>query len=164
MPRGSSSKSSMVSSSSRTDPSFPTYIHRTRVGSRTTSWNVGTPSFVVTRDRQTYKCFGCGEGGSAVGFLLASADVEKKGGRGTDPEFRLLIESPRSGFASVLIIEGDSIKVLPSSGAPDYEVAARESVRSDVLPIRFSTGSVARFARTRPACASQSAPSEKAGC
>ncbi len=29
-----------------------------------------TPSFVVNRDRQTYKCFGCGEGGSAFGFLM----------------------------------------------------------------------------------------------
>ncbi len=29
-----------------------------------------TPSFVVTPDRGTYKCFGCGEGGNAFGFLM----------------------------------------------------------------------------------------------
>lgn len=29
-----------------------------------------TPSFVVTRDRQMYHCFGCGKGGDAVGFLM----------------------------------------------------------------------------------------------
>ncbi len=29
-----------------------------------------TASFVVNRERQTYKCFGCGEGGSAFGFLM----------------------------------------------------------------------------------------------
>ena len=29
-----------------------------------------TPSFVVTPDRQSYKCFGCGEGGNAFGFLM----------------------------------------------------------------------------------------------
>lgn len=29
-----------------------------------------TPSFVVSRDRETYKCFGCGEGGNAFGFLM----------------------------------------------------------------------------------------------
>jgi DNA primase len=29
-----------------------------------------TPSFVVTRDRQSFKCFGCGEGGNAFGFLM----------------------------------------------------------------------------------------------
>ena len=29
-----------------------------------------TPSFVVTPDRGTFKCFGCGEGGNAFGFLM----------------------------------------------------------------------------------------------
>jgi DNA primase len=29
-----------------------------------------TPSFVVTPDRQTFKCFGCGEGGNAFSFLM----------------------------------------------------------------------------------------------
>ena len=29
-----------------------------------------TPSFSVNRERQSYKCFGCGEGGSAFGFLM----------------------------------------------------------------------------------------------
>jgi DNA primase len=30
-----------------------------------------TPSFIVSPDRQTYKCFGCGEGGNAFLFLQA---------------------------------------------------------------------------------------------
>lgn len=29
-----------------------------------------TPSFVVSRDRQMYHCFGCGKGGDAIGFLM----------------------------------------------------------------------------------------------
>jgi DNA primase len=29
-----------------------------------------TPSFVVTPERGTFKCFGCGEGGNAFGFLM----------------------------------------------------------------------------------------------
>ena len=29
-----------------------------------------TPSFVVTRDRQRYHCFGCGKGGDAIGFTM----------------------------------------------------------------------------------------------
>jgi len=29
-----------------------------------------TPSFVVTPERQSFKCFGCGEGGNAFGFLM----------------------------------------------------------------------------------------------
>jgi len=34
-----------------------------------------TPSFVVTPDRGTYKCFGCGEGGNAFGFLMAMENL-----------------------------------------------------------------------------------------
>ena len=29
-----------------------------------------TPSFIVSRDRQTFHCFGCGKGGDALGFLM----------------------------------------------------------------------------------------------
>jgi len=32
--------------------------------------NEKTPSFVVTPDRQSFKCFGCGEGGNVFGFLM----------------------------------------------------------------------------------------------
>src|SRR5262245_27613530 len=30
-----------------------------------------TPSFTVSPDRQTFKCFGCGKGGNVFGFLTA---------------------------------------------------------------------------------------------
>ncbi len=33
--------------------------------------NEKTPSFTVNPGRQSFKCFGCGEGGSAVGFVMA---------------------------------------------------------------------------------------------
>ena len=30
-----------------------------------------TPSFTVTPQRQTFKCFGCGKGGDAISFVMA---------------------------------------------------------------------------------------------
>ena len=33
--------------------------------------NEKTPSFNVNPGTQTFKCFGCGEGGSAVGFVMS---------------------------------------------------------------------------------------------
>lgn len=33
--------------------------------------NEKTPSFIVNPARQSYRCFGCGEGGSAIGFIMA---------------------------------------------------------------------------------------------
>ena len=32
--------------------------------------NEKTPSFVVTQDKQIFKCFGCGEGGDVIAFLM----------------------------------------------------------------------------------------------
>ena len=32
--------------------------------------NEKTPSFHVNRERQIYKCFGCGEGGGVINFMM----------------------------------------------------------------------------------------------
>ena len=35
-----------------------------------------TPSFIVTPQRQTFKCFGCGKGGDAISFVMARENVD----------------------------------------------------------------------------------------
>jgi DNA primase len=35
-----------------------------------------TPSFIVTPQRQTFKCFGCGKGGDAISFVMAKENVD----------------------------------------------------------------------------------------
>jgi len=35
-----------------------------------------TPSFIVTPQRQTFKCFGCGKGGDAISFVMALENVD----------------------------------------------------------------------------------------
>lgn len=37
--------------------------------------NEKTPSFVVNEDKQIFKCFGCGEGGNAIGFLMKKENM-----------------------------------------------------------------------------------------
>jgi DNA primase len=57
-----------------------------------------TPSFIVSQDRQTYHCFGCGVGGGVIDFVMR---IE----RATFPEAveilaaRAGMEVPRQGFA-----------------------------------------------------------------
>ena len=66
-----------------------------------------TPSFMVSREKQIYHCFGCGEGGNAITFLTKHERLsfpeavrhladragihlpEKRAGRGTDPSPKL---------------------------------------------------------------------------
>lgn len=38
--------------------------------------NEKTPSFVVSPERQTFKCFGCGKGGSVIDFVMESDHVD----------------------------------------------------------------------------------------
>lgn len=38
--------------------------------------NEKTPSFIVSPDRQTFKCFGCGKGGSVIDFIMEYEHLE----------------------------------------------------------------------------------------
>ena len=50
------------------------YLSLKRAGSRWKACcpfhNEKTPSFIVDQTRQNFKCFGCGEGGSAITFVM----------------------------------------------------------------------------------------------
>jgi len=35
-----------------------------------------TPSFIVSPERQSWKCFGCGRGGSAIDFVMENERVD----------------------------------------------------------------------------------------
>ncbi len=35
-----------------------------------------TPSFIVNPDRQTYHCFGCGEGGNVISFVMKTENLD----------------------------------------------------------------------------------------
>ncbi len=38
--------------------------------------NEKTPSFVINRDKQIFKCFGCGESGDAIGFVMRMENLD----------------------------------------------------------------------------------------
>lgn len=38
--------------------------------------NEKTPSFVINREKQIYKCFGCGEGGDVIGFVMKIENLD----------------------------------------------------------------------------------------
>ncbi|SES63582.1 DNA primase [Natronincola peptidivorans] len=38
--------------------------------------NEKTPSFTVSKDKQFYKCFGCGEGGDVIGFIMKIENMD----------------------------------------------------------------------------------------
>jgi len=95
-----------------------------------------TPSFVVTPDRGTYKCFGCGEGGNAFGFLMAMENL-------TFPEaVRQLagehgIEIPETGGADVSISE--NVREANAVAQDCYRACLREP-GNEGLPYLESRG------------------------
>jgi DNA primase len=115
-----------------------------------------SPSFIVTPQRQTFKCFGCGKGGDAISFVMAHENVDypeairilaeksgipvkyKEGGKegiGRDDLYRVL-EWAQEAFRALLL------------KAPEAEVArtflARRGVSdetSDLYKLGFSMDS-----------------------
>src|SRR5690554_6742755 len=38
--------------------------------------NEKTPSFVINQEKQIYKCFGCGEGGDVISFIMKMENLD----------------------------------------------------------------------------------------
>jgi DNA primase len=107
-----------------------------------------TPSFVVTPDRQTFKCFGCGEGGNAFGFLMRMENL-------TFPEaLRTLaaqhgIEVPDSGGGesarAAPLHEANALAqeryraALAEPGSPGARYLARRGIDAEAIE-RFGIG------------------------
>lgn len=104
-----------------------------------------TPSFIVTPQRQTFKCFGCGKGGDAISFVMAHENVDypeairiladrsgipvkyKEGGKegiGRDDVYRAL-EWAQEYFRSVLLKtpEGEAARVFFASRGVNDETS-----------------------------------------
>ena len=55
-----------------------------------------TPSFAVTPDKQIYHCFGCGEGGNVIRFIMRVENIDKNDvdvllGMMTNENYRIVI-------------------------------------------------------------------------
>jgi DNA primase len=107
-----------------------------------------TPSFVVNAERQTFKCFGCGEGGTAISFLMrmenlsfpeavrqlaASVGVEipEEGGGERGLAERI---AEANGFAQAVYREA-----LRAPGNPGSEYLARRGIDAATIE-RFGIG------------------------
>jgi DNA primase len=99
-----------------------------------------TPSFTVSQQRQSFKCFGCGEGGSAVDFLMKYEKLEfieaiqrlaDRGGvelefeaGGPSPEQARMAKDHKSRMLAVMEwAQKEYARRLMSPGAPSQEHA-----------------------------------------
>ncbi len=110
--------------------------------------NEKTPSFHVNADRQTFKCFGCGEGGSVFDFVMKAERV-------TFPEaLRMLAE--RAGITidedpdardkrRVRDLALRAMEWAQKVYSRDLELPAGDACRSYVLGRGISQGSIAAF-------------------
>jgi DNA primase len=138
-----------------------------------------TPSFVVTPDRGTFKCFGCGEGGNAFGFLMrvenltfpeavrqlaAENGIEVLEARGEGGETRRLFEAnavAHECYRAALRAEGNpGARYLASRG---IDAAAITRFEIGYAPDRWDTVVTGLEAKNIPASVGERAGLLKAG-
>lgn len=104
--------------------------------------NEKTPSFSVTQDKQLFKCFGCGEGGNVITFIMKTRNL------GFNEALRILAERANIPFeeSPEKKRETDRLEVFYKM----HVDAARFSFRISRIIKKFESISIKEGLRTKP--------------
>jgi len=106
--------------------------------------NEKTPSFSVSQTKQFYYCFGCGEKGNAIGFLMAYENMHFVDAIETLAE-SIGLEVPRDEKSARLHSNNRPLYTLMDSVAEFYQSALRDSAEAiDYLKARGLSGEIAK--------------------
>jgi len=106
--------------------------------------NEKTPSFSVSQPKQFYYCFGCGEKGNAIGFLMAYENMHFVDAVETLAE-SIGLEVPRDEQAAQRHSDNRPLYKLMESVADFYQSALRDSTDAiDYLKTRGLSGETAK--------------------
>ena len=106
--------------------------------------NEKTPSFSVSQTKQFYYCFGCGEKGNAIGFLMAYDNMHFVDAIETLAE-SIGLEVPRDEQATKLHSDNRPLYTLMDSVAQFYQAALRDAPAAiDYLKQRGLSGETAK--------------------
>ncbi len=106
--------------------------------------NEKTPSFSVSQTKQFYYCFGCGEKGNAIGFLMAYENMHFVDAIETLAE-SVGLEVPRDELAAKMHSDNRPLYALLESVADFFQAQLRDSPESiDYLKARGLSGETAK--------------------
>jgi len=106
--------------------------------------NEKTPSFSVSQTKQFYYCFGCGEKGNAIGFLMAYDNMHFVDAVETLAE-SIGLEVPRDEKAAKMHSDNRPLYALLNSVTEFYQAQLRESTDAiDYLKTRGLSGEIAK--------------------
>jgi len=106
--------------------------------------NDSSPSFSVSQTKQFYYCFGCGEKGNAIGFLMAYENMHFVDAIETLAD-SIGLEVPRDQQSAKLVNDNRPLYSLMESVAEFYQNTLRESTEAiDYLKARGLSGETAK--------------------